>query len=97
LFVVMPITGAACRICMAKVVCVAEPTMPFITALTICTRSHVSIYYEGTLVGIVDNCASNLSCCSAITRGTSSVWLGLRPSTATTAPPCKVSGGITRA
>ena len=83
--------------CMAGVVYVAKPIMLSITILTICTRSPASTYYGGTLVRIVDGCASDLSCCSAATGGTSSVWLGLRPSPATVAPPCKVSGGITRA
>ena len=82
---------------MARVVCVAESVMPSITALTICTRSLASTCYGGALVEIVDGCASDLSCCSAATGGTSPVWLGLRPSPATTTPPCKVSGGITRA
>jgi hypothetical protein len=58
---------------MAGVVCVTEPAMPSITALTICTRSLASTYCEGTLVGIVDGCASDLSCCSIATGGTSSV------------------------
>jgi hypothetical protein len=57
----------------------------------------VSTYCGGTLVGIVDDCASDLSCCSAATRGTFSVWLGLWPSLAIAASPCKVSGGIIRA
>jgi hypothetical protein len=95
--VVVPDTGIACGICMAGVVCVAEQAMPFIIALTICTRSLASTNYGGTLVGIVDGCASVLSCYSAATRGTSSVWLGLRPSPTTATSPCKVSGGITEA
>jgi hypothetical protein len=77
---VMLVIGAACGICMVGVVCVAEPTMPSITALTICTRSPASTYCGGKPVGIVDGCASDLSCCSAATGGTPSVWLGLRPS-----------------
>jgi len=63
----VPITGAACGICMA------EQAMPFITALTIRTRSPTSTNYEGTPVGIVDGYASVLSCCSTATRGTFSV------------------------
>ena len=77
LFMVVPVVGAAYGICMAGVVCVAEPAMPSIIALTICTRSLASTYCGGTPVGIVDSCASDLSCCSAATGGTSSVWLGL--------------------
>ena len=68
--------------------------MPSITTFTICTRSPVSTYCGGTLIGIVDGYASDLFCCSAATGGTFSVWLGLRPSPATAAPPCKVLGGI---
>jgi len=82
---------------MMRVVCVAESVMPSITTLTICTRSPASTYYGGILVGIVDGCASDLSCYSVSTRGTSPVLLGLRPSPATKAPPCTVSGGITKA
>jgi hypothetical protein len=94
LSMVMLVIGAACGICMLGVVCVAEPAMPSITALTICTRSPASTYCGDTPVGIVDGCASDLSCCSAATGGTPSVWLGLRPSPATAASPYKVSGGI---
>jgi len=94
LSMVMLVIGAACGICMLGVVCVAEPVMPSITALTICTRSPASTYCGDTPVGIVDGCASDLSCCSAATGGTPSVWLGLRPSPATAASPYKVSGGI---
>jgi hypothetical protein len=54
----------------------------------------VSTYCGGTLIGIVDGCASDLSSCSAATGGTFSIWLGLRPSLAIAASPCKVSGGI---
>jgi len=93
---VVPVIEAASGICVVRVVCVAELAMPFITTLTICTRS-LATYCRGTLVGIVDSCASDLSCCSTATRGTSFVWLGLRPSSAITAPPCKVLGGITEA
>jgi hypothetical protein len=53
---------------MAGVVCVTELAMPSITNLTIYTRSHASTYCGGTLVGIVDGCAFDLSCCSAATR-----------------------------
>jgi hypothetical protein len=94
---VVPFTRATCGICVAGVVCVTKPAMPSIIALTICTRSLAFTYYEGTPVRIVDSCASDLSCCSAATGGTSSVWLDLWSSSATTAPPCKVSGGITGA
>ena len=72
---------------------VTEPAMPFITALTI-HMSPASTYYGGTLVGIVDGCASDLSCCPTATEGTSFIWLGLWPSPATGVSPCKVSGGI---
>jgi len=68
--------------------------MPSITAFTICTRSPVFTYCGGTLIGIVDGYTSDLFCCSATTWGTFSVWLGLRPSPATAAPPYKVLGGI---
>jgi hypothetical protein len=97
LSVVMLVIGAAYRICMAWVVCVAELVKPFITTLTIYTRSLASTHYGGTPVGIVNSCASDLSCCSAATGGTSSVRLGLQPSPATATPPCKFSGGITEA
>jgi hypothetical protein len=73
LSVVVPVAGAACGIYMAGVVCVAEPAMPFIIALTLCIRSPASTYCGGTLVEIVDGCASDLSCCSAATGGTSSI------------------------
>jgi hypothetical protein len=95
--VVVLVIGAACGICVVGVFCVAEPAMPSITALTICTRSPASTYCRGTPVGIVDGYASDLSYCSAATGGTSSVWLGLRPSPTTAASPCKVSGGIIEA
>jgi hypothetical protein len=97
LSVVVLVIGAAYGICVVGVFCVAEPAMPSITALTICTRSPASTYCRGTPVGIVDGCASDLSYCSAATGGTSSVWLGLRPSPTTAASPCKVSGGIIEA
>jgi hypothetical protein len=76
---------------MVGVVCVAELAMPSITALTICTRSLASTYCGGTPVGIGDGCASDLSCSSVATGGSSFVWLGYRSF------PCKVSGGITGA
>jgi len=94
LSVVMIVIGAACGICAVGVVCVTKPVVPSITALTICTRSLASTYCGGTPVGIVDGCASDLSCCSAATGGTPSIWLTLPPSPATAASPYKVSGGI---
>jgi len=68
---------------------VATPAMPSITALTICTRSPASTYCGGTPVGIVDGCASDLSCCSAATGGTPSVWLGLPPPLLPQLPPAR--------
>jgi len=65
--------------------------------LSICTRSPASTYCGGAPVGIVDGCASDLSCYLAATGGTSPDWLGPRPSPATAPPPCKVSGDITGA
>jgi len=97
LFMVVLVIGAACGICVVGVVCVAKLAMPSNTALTIYTRSPASTYCGGTPVGIVDGCPSDLSCCSAATRGTSSISLGLRPSPATVTSPCKVSSGIIRA
>jgi len=94
LSVAMLVIWAACGICVVGVDCVAEPAMPSITALTICTRSPASTYCGGTPVGMVDGCASDPSCCSAATGGTPSIWLGLPPSPATAASPCKVPGGI---
>jgi len=75
--VAAPFIGVIYGICVAGVVCVAKPAMPSITAFTICTRSLASTYYGGTPIGIVDGCASDLSCCSAATGGTPSVWLSL--------------------
>ena len=64
LSVVMPVIGAAYRICVAGVVCVTKLAMSSITALTICIRSPAFTYCGGTPVGIIDGCSSNISCCN---------------------------------
>ncbi|KAF9660930.1 hypothetical protein SADUNF_Sadunf19G0014900 [Salix dunnii] len=89
----MLVIGPVGGICVVGVVCVAEPVMPSITALTICTRSPGSTYCGGTPVGIVYGWAPDLSCYSTVTEGTPSVCLGLSPSPTIAASPCKVSDG----